>query len=222
MANLIVGFDPGGKGQFGWCVLERRARKVPRLIATGLADHAGAAVNEVKDIAGRKSVAAAAIDSPLYWTFAASREADRLIRSAIRARGALSPGGTVQQVNSLRGACLSQGILAAHLLRQKWPEIRLTESHPKALLWLLGIATVRRRPPAIRVRHLDALVKCGDNVACEHRRDAILGAIAADQMLMASPDWVNLVDREEVSAVFTPIRDIEYWMPLRPFAGSPH
>jgi len=72
----------------------------------------------------------------------------------MRQRGAQNVHGTVQAVNSLRGACLVQGILTAILLRQRVPEIHVSESHPKAVLWLLGAATPENPPAAIHLCNL--------------------------------------------------------------------
>ena len=60
-----------------------------------------------------------------------------------RSRGE-DPSGTVQQLNSLRGAALVQGLVAAMLLSQRVHGLPITETHPKAVLWLLRIASLAR------------------------------------------------------------------------------
>jgi hypothetical protein len=62
----------------------------------------------------------------------------------MHARGAKTPSGTVQQLNSPRGAVLVQGLVAAMLLRERVHGLPITETHPKALLWLLGTASPAR------------------------------------------------------------------------------
>jgi hypothetical protein len=141
---VILGFDPGGKNQFGWCVAQGTTSGHLQLRASNIASHAHEAVTcALKKAAEFGRVEAAGIDSPLFWVADGDRKADKSIRNAMKGLGAINVGGTVQQVNSLRGACLSQGMMAAHLLRRELPEIRITESHPKALLWLLRVAGIK-------------------------------------------------------------------------------
>ena len=110
-AMVILGFDPGGVKQFGWCVAQATDNGRLHFRASGVASHAAgavrAALGEAEDF-GR--IGAAGIDSPLLWVADGDRKADKAIRSAMKQLGAINIGGTVQQVNSLRGACFSQGI----------------------------------------------------------------------------------------------------------------
>ena len=111
---LIVGFDPGGKGTFGWCVAEVHGTQRVRLRRSGTADHAAPALQQIRQyVADPSEIGAAGIDSPLFWVANGERQADRTIRAAMTALGATSASGTVQQLNSLWGACLVQGIMAA-------------------------------------------------------------------------------------------------------------
>ena len=73
-------------------------------------------------------IAAAGIDSPLFWVASGDRQADKRVRKGMKLFNAPNVGGTVQRVNSLRGACVVQGIMAAHLLLKETPAIRLTYS----------------------------------------------------------------------------------------------
>ena len=204
---------PGGVHQFGWCVADGTADGI-RIRRSGLASHAlGAFTAIVGALQVDEQPAAAGIDSPLFWVTDGDRAADKCIRRAMKTLGAPNVGGTVQQVNSLRGACLSQGILVAHLLRQRWPHIRVSESHPKALLWLLKVATVKRSAIAIKVRDIPG-VGCEPDASCgEHERDAALGALAANAMLTAQAGWRDL--RLQERDAFEPISPVEYWMPMR-------
>src|SRR5687768_12952860 len=127
---FVLGFDPGGKNQFGWCVAEATASDGLSLIRSGIGDHASDAVdsalgyvNNLEDIGG------VGIDSPMFWFIKGKRRADILIRAEMTRLGAQNVGGTVQEVNSLRGACIVQGIMTGHLLRERAPKVRITESH---------------------------------------------------------------------------------------------
>ena len=213
MTTVVLGFDPGGEKQFGWCVASGAADGKLVLRSNGTASHAAGAVEMALREAQKCGViAAAAIDSPLFWNLSGDRRADMTVRAAMRRIGAVNLGGTVQHVNSLRGACLAQGMMAAHILRDKMPSLRLTESHPKALLWLLEVATPQRPVREIRIDHLDKFIQCDSSALCEHERDAAVGAFAAWAMLNQRSGWRNLYTDED--GVFAPVSPIEYWMPI--------
>jgi hypothetical protein len=210
---LIVGLDPGGKGQFGWCVAETTNPGLVRLRKSGTGDRAADVLKRVMQYVGHPSeLGAAGIDSPLFWVANGDRRADQVIRAAMTAFGATSASGTVQQLNSLWGACLVQGIMAARGLRQLAPGIRLTESHPKALLWLINVATRQRKAPDVGMNDLRHLIDCDVQSLSEHERDAGLGAVAALAMIERTAGWKDLAAEEEDA--FVPVAPVEYWMPL--------
>lgn len=210
---LIIGLDPGGKNQFGWCISEKIDVGRVRVRQAGAADHAADVMKKIRQYVGNGSeVAAAAIDAPLFWVENGERRADQLIRAAMTARGASSVSGTVQQLNSLWGACLVQGIMAARGLRNFAPHIRLTESHPKALLWLIRVASSRRRVVDVGMRDLTEHIECDIQTFSEHERDAAVGAVAALAMLDGTAGWRDLAAEEPEK--FAPVAPVEYWMPL--------
>ena len=170
MTGIVAGFDPGGRNNFGWCVL-RASPFVGYLeskdVSVGTAEHAVAAkdavINELRS--AEVVLDAAGIDAPLYWQ-AGGREIDRELHAL--------------HLNSLRGGCLVQGLLVGRELKAKFPRIRLTEAYPTMLIHFLGNITM-----------------IGNN---EHERDAFLAAIAAWAMIEARKGWRNRipVDNEEV------------------------
>lgn len=146
--------------QFGWCVLEGAARPFC-LVHSGCVSDAAAAVEAVVRVGGvEPRIDGVGIDSPLYWTPSGRRRVDRIVRGALKSAGAPTAGGTVQQVNSLRGACLAQRVVAAHLLRGAVPGVRLTEAHPKARLWLINIASADRRVLDVSMEQLGEFIAC--------------------------------------------------------------
>lgn len=207
---FVLGFDPGGKNQFGWCVAAATPSALS-LVRSGVSDHALAAVSSALQHVS-DDVCGAGIDSPLFWAVKGKRQADILIREEMKRYGAANVGGTVQDVNSLRGACIVQGILTAHLLRDRFPNIRITESHPKALLWLLKIANKRRRVVDVRMSNLSKVIACERNTLSDHERDAALGAFAASAMVKGCEGWRNLFLEEDEP--FVPVEQVEYWMPV--------
>ncbi len=212
--DLILGFDPGGTDGFGWCVLQDAPDAPVTVHSAGVADNAAAACAEVLSRVPKDSIVrSAGIDAPMFWSPAGDRQADRTVRASVKAKGAPSPGGTVQAVNSLRGACLTQGIMLAGLLRKSWPHLPITEAHPKAYLWTTGIAGIGRPTGAITLASLKEFAPNAALSASEHVRDAAIAAFASWAMTHKVKGWRDLF-LEEVNP-YVPIPEpIAYWYPL--------
>lgn len=150
-----IGADPGGRGQFGLAFLFSDGNSKTHLVDCG--DDA------VKLIERRP--AGAGVDAPLWWSSgrSADREADKWIR---RTHGIAA--GTVQTANSLRGAALVQGQMFVQRLREKFPHVPVTETHPKAMAIALG----GWNSPCVLAYGLG-------ETSSEHERDAVLSAVAA-------------------------------------------
>lgn len=206
----IAGLDPGGKGRFAWCLATGGDSAPIRLFDSGLVSNAVEAVSAITNtLPAGATLQAVGIDSPLFWS-SSERHVDRRVRDQIRRLGSPTPGGTVQHPNSLRGACLVQGVMAAILLREAIPDVSLTEAHPKALLWLLGLAN--SKTPANRIGGIDLYDHVqSDNNMSEHERDAALAAIGAWAMHIKHPQWENLILPGDIE--FAPAGVVEYWMP---------
>lgn len=193
--GVLLGFDPGGAGTFGWCVARDSVWLPLEVLASGVTSHAKSAVAAaISVVPSGQEVLAAGIDAPLVWARSGPRNCDLTVRQAIRQAGAKHSAGTVQDVNSLRGACLVQGILAGLELREAFPSLPLTEAHPKALRWL-----------------------CSESAkivaSTDHERDAILGAFAAWALVHSPSGWCDLYLNEV--PYFTPLpRPLAYLMPL--------
>jgi hypothetical protein len=193
--KTFIGIDPGGVKAFGWCVMDAAlpALSVSRIV-TGTCSGISQAIPEIERICATQPVGAG-IDAPLYWARSGERKSDQKIRKAVANAGGSS--STVGHVNSLRGACLVQGVLSAVGLTEKWPQIAITESHPKALLSLW--------PGAVEfVRQFD--------FSTDHERDAALGAYAAFAFLSQWAQWVDWTEFE--GSYFAPSGGkVAYWFP---------
>src|SRR2546422_9743690 len=208
----FVGFDPGGAEQFGWCVVEGATRPLS-LVRSGCASDAVAAVDAVlRGVGGPSRIDGVGIASPLFWAPSGRRRVDWIVREAIKSLGAPNAGGTVQQVNSLRGACITQGVVAAHLLRRAVSGVRITEAHPKALLWLINVASADRRVLDVSMEHLAEFISCQVAGLSEHERDAALGAVAAWAMVSVAAGWRDIAVEDPDAVV--PVPPVEYWMPI--------
>jgi len=210
--EIYLGFDPGGDKQFGWTVCSATRRTLYVLAAADAGDAKEAVEAAIAKIPPTGKVVGAGIDAPLFWTETGGRNVDKLVRRAIRELGAPYPEGTVQHLNSLRGACLVQGVLAANLLHEKLSEITITESHPKALLYLLGIANREKPVAAVSLTDLSEYVVCDIGRISQHSRDAVLGAVAAFAQREKRQGWKNLYE-EEIKPIKPFGYPVAYWMP---------
>jgi hypothetical protein len=210
--EVLLGFDPGGERKFGWAVCIDKNNGL-NVRDAGTADHAKGAIEQALDaIPEGGFVAGAGIDAPMFWVTSGGREADRIVREEIGKRGAKSPGGTVQHFNSLQGACVIQGLLIFKLLRRLFPTLPITEAHPKALLWLMGIARKNYEPNMVKLVDIEEIKVKGRGFSSEDERDAILGAFTAQAMVKKKSGWEDLLkyERDPVLAGKPPIA---YWMP---------
>jgi hypothetical protein len=191
----VVGFDPGGDQAFGWAALSWDEGQVARFVS-GTCSNAPDALH-----AARVSIpcepAAFAVDAPLFWIPSADRKADQLIRKMVCAAGGSS--GTVSHVNSLRGACLVQGVLVARMAAQAWPEAIISEAHPKALLQVSSAARA----------FANAVLK---HSSTEHERDAGLAAFTALNLMTDSTGWHDLVKLEQ-DHYFPAGNPVAFWFP---------
>lgn len=214
--RLLLGFDPGGRQRFGWSVVEDATQPPLNVVNGGVSDHAEAAVKDVlKTVKGAdrdRCVLAAGIDAPLFWCPRGDRHVDQMVRESIRSQNA--PGSTVQTVNSLCGACVAQGVMVASKLRELWPDLRLTEAHPKALLWTTGVAASGNPPGQITLGSLAALFRTPLTLpGVDHVRDAAIAAYCAWAMIHQLDGWTDLLLSEE--APYRPVHGpLSYWYPI--------
>ncbi len=161
MGDLWAGADPGGIGRFGVAVVDDSGSFYSSTVSS---------VDEALNwIRARGTPLGIGIDSPMWWSAGqgGGRRADKRLRNAY---GISS--GTVQSVNSLRGAALAGGVLLASLLRGKFADVEVTESHPKALLKALSLGDADEAAVA---QHFGVDNAWGD----DHQRDAVIAALCA-------------------------------------------
>lgn len=193
-ATYFVGFDPGGKNAFGWASLSLIDERVS-LVASGTCSTAPNAFDSVSSTLPCPP-AAFAVDAPLFWIQSGDRRADEVVRKLVRKAG--GSNGTVSHVNSLRGACLVQGVLVTKIAAQAWPAAKISEAHPKALL------RVNSDAKAFANQELRDLP--------EHERDAGLAAFTAIKLLRVEAGWHDLACDEE-DPYFPAGKAVAYWFP---------
>ncbi len=124
------------------------------------------------------------------------RQADQIVRQMLVQAGGRT--SSVLHVNSLMGACLVQGALAAHLGRTAWPGASITEAHPKALLHV-------SMPAADFIESIRQMIRS------DHERDAALAAFSALHGVRLDPAWRDLRTLER--GVWFPREPVSYWFP---------
>lgn len=191
----FIGVDPGGTKSFGWCLIEFNESSDQLLNwKSGTCSSIQETLASIMAITTRQPKAIG-IDAPLYWTRAGDRQSDLSIRKAVSGKGGHS--STVNHVNSLRGACLVQGILTVVAFSEVWPDIMVTESHPKALLIV-----------SPEIKNYISNFKFSN----EHERDAFMAALSARSYYMGEAGWENYIQHE--NDIFIPSQSkVAYWFP---------
>jgi len=175
--KFLLGLDPGGKGCFGWCVVKFRQKPPLEIEISGVADNAGDAFCKAQEIIKDNELIGVAIDSPLFWHKNGDfRNVDRTLKKNL---SDIDPrfANKVMQVNSLRGGCLMQGIMAARMIRDKYKEVPITESHPTAIT-------------AINYEYILDLKGLCNN---EHEIDAAIACLSAWAMKTKDKEWVDML-----------------------------
>ena len=161
MSGFWIGADPGGKDKFGLALLGDAGE-----VSCWTVSSVQQAVETLKNAMRQSEPLGLGIDAPMWWSArkGGGRKADDFLRQKCSV-----PSGTVQSANSLRGAALVGGALLASAMRQEYPNIPITETHPKALLI------------AMKCGGREFLRKYGisPNWNNEHERDAAIGAVSA-------------------------------------------
>jgi predicted nuclease with RNAse H fold len=131
--QVWLGADPGGKGSFGLAILTPDGAA-----KTWCVDCADAAITIVRAYLSTPPQGVG-VDAPLWFSSGPSgdRRSDQWLRKTYKLSG-----GQVQAANSLRGAALTQGMMFVQRIRELFPSIPVTETHPNAVLKALSLARI--------------------------------------------------------------------------------
>jgi len=195
---IVLGLDPGGANAFGWAVVSGTF-EAPEFVAGGVCSGARAAIAAAHEHL-RDAPAAVGIDAPLFWSPLGDRCADVHVRKLVCQAG--GHAGTVSHVNSLQGACLVEGAVAARLVHERWPTAAITEAHPKALLRICAEVVQFAALPSVQGRG-------------HHLRDAAVGALSALAMVEARATWKDLA-AVEPEPLYPLGVQVAYWFPTQP------
>ena len=169
MSEFWVGADPGGDNNFGLAFLDAVGKQLS-------CDTVSSVDEAIEQIVRRGAPLGLGIDAPMWWSsrVGAGRKADDRIRRKYRRDG--MPPGKVQTANSLQGAALVGGMLLALRIRETFPDTRITETHPKAVLYAFEPLPEIESQERSFAERFDVPVDCWRD---EHQRDAIIAAVCA-------------------------------------------
>ncbi len=132
MTGTVVGYDPGGNRKHGFARAEIRDGKIVKLVTTTTLK---TTEEVVREILGEEKPLGLGIDTLTCWSTGPSglRPADRWLRRQYpdEQKRVIAPGG-------LRGAMCLNGMAVLAAVRQAFPDIFVTETHPKVLYYALS------------------------------------------------------------------------------------
>jgi hypothetical protein len=171
--QLIIGYDPGGNGGHGVAELVIHENKAIRLTTRTVVT-----VEEVVCFLDRQpSLAALGVDTLTCWSTGPSgwRPADRWLRVQYP-----MVKNCVVSPNSLFGSMGLNGMAVVMAAKQRFPDLFITETHPKVLYWALARATydydgLKEAMDTALTSRLNIEV----NINTEHEWDAAISAFAA-------------------------------------------
>src|SRR5829696_4436391 len=201
--DVVLGFDPGGAGNFGAALL--RGTDFLTITVNGVREAVAWAISQC----GGQSPVAVGIDTLLHWSDGPSgwRPADRFLRITYpEARGSvLSPNG-------LYGSMAIGGMALAIRLREHWPEVLLNETHPKVLYHALSGARYQASKVEAAIEwFLERAGLGARKINNEHELDALLSAWATSTGLAES--WSDLAAGHE--QLLFPAGVVSYLWPCR-------
>ena len=212
---LVLGYDPGGVGAGGACVVAAHGGEV-QLLQVGTYDSVDEVLALFCECAGPRGVVAAGIDALLSWATRASgwREVDRYLR-----RTYPEVANSVLTSNTIAGSMAVQGMGMALRLRQVSPEIQLNETHPKVLYFALS--GKKYSYARSMVDWLSERVDlAGKQIRNEHEWDAVFSAWATVQGMQPNSGWQDLMDLPD--DLLFPAGQVTYRWPVSLTSGARH
>lgn len=206
---IYLGFDPGGSKGFGAALYDAERASVYGATVSSVDEAMVWAIGECAE-----QPVAAGIDTLLFWQSTPSgwRGADEHLRRQYPACR-----NSVVCSNGLYGSMSVQGAVLAGRLRERWPQILLTETHPK-VLW--SALKIDREYPR-KLGDSDALERwtqfAGLNltVTDEHQFDAALSAWAAERG--SNGIWLRdltaLRAEKQTGENISVVNDVHYFWP---------
>jgi len=171
VSNLYLGYDPGGGGAHGVAIIDDN-HAACETVAT-----ANEALRWFRARCDKQPPSALGVDTLTLWSTgpAGWRPADRALRAAYP-----KVVNSIASPNSLYGAMPVSGAAVTLALRGIFPDLKITETHPKVLYFCLTQATYDfDGARSEMVRRLAGWIGLSCDVGSEHSWDALVSAYAA-------------------------------------------
>lgn len=130
MKQIIAGYDPGGNGSHGLAMIEINDESVSIVDVLTL----DSAEEVIRVLEGANNLVALGVDSLVALSTGPSgwRPADRWLRKRYPEveKSIISPNG-------LYGAMALNGLAVIGVVKRNFPDICITETHPKVLYWVI-------------------------------------------------------------------------------------
>lgn len=206
--GTIVGYDPGGNGSQGVAKLSISASQCTAIEVCTLdtAEDVISWIDEVDDLIG------IGVDTLACWSTGSSgwRAADIWLRKRYKEihQSVVSPNG-------LYGSMGLNGMAVLVSIREKRPDLPISETHPKVLYWALQHKKYDYTNGA-REMDLDLSDRLGINVrtANDHEWDAAVSALAALRGMQRQ--WTHDLFRlptDQTARLVLPCGQVQYWWP---------
>ena len=210
-AVIALGFDPGGAGSFGCALLHSKSMRLETISLTSVDE----VCEWVVEVLAGNTPDTVGVDAILHWQTTKSgwRGADEYLRKNYK--NVLS---SVQPSNSCAGSMAVQGLTLTMRLKERWPDIMVTETHPK-VLW--NHITNSHYPKWKGNREIEfhkllsSLGIQGSNLDNDHEFDAAISAWAAlnAKTKKWSRDLVKLIAKNQKYQNLFPAGNVHYYWP---------
>lgn len=206
---IFLGYDPGGADANGVALLRSDGNR--SLVQVATLDSVESVIGWFRDRVGDHIPRGAGIDTLLTWSPGPSgwRPMDHLLRQRYPAARS-----SVMASNSIYGSMCVQGMAAAMLLRQVWPELRLNETHPKVLYYTLSGQLHDFGPGMVDwLMHQIGPGDLATPITNEHEWDALISAWATWQGCIGN--WASdlMMAGGQAQRLLTPAGPVTYYWP---------
>lgn len=207
-SGLIAGYDPGGNNAHGLAIARFRSGKCKEAC---IETHRNAE-SVIDRLEGVGQLSAIGIDTLAAWSTGDSgwRVADLWLRHTYK-----KVHSSVVSPNGLYGSMGLNGMAVLRSLRQKYPDLMVTETHPKVLYWALSQTKYKY---AESQSVMDAALSDWLGVKVEtkndHEWDAVVSVLASFKGV--SGQWRHDLFQEsgqEVGRLVFPAGPAQYWWP---------
>ncbi len=208
VSGTIVGYDPGGNNAHGLAVVSCKDGEIEEIqVSTHPTTY-----SILSEIFSLHNVIAIGIDTLTCWSSGPSgwRPADRWLKNKYP-----SITNSVVSANSLFGSMGLNGMSVLIKLREAFPRLSISETHPKVLYFQLAKKKYNYMDCHEEMdKFLSSLIGQNISTTNDHEWDALISVYA--MLCGALSIWTNdlhTIDTEADEELITPCGSTNYWWP---------